>query len=971
MDQKHFHFISRVLSMILLLALLAGGALPALAAPGDITRVSVDSNGVQGNGYSKAPTVSANGHFVAYHSAAGNLVSGDTNNTEDVFVYDRTTGTTTRASADSNGAEANSYSSAVAISSDGHFVAFPSAASNLVSGDTNGFIDIFVHDMQTGATTRVSVDSSGAEANGDSDDYSLAISGDGRFVAFSSDATNLVSGDTNGATDVFVHDTQTGETSRVSVDSSGLEGDLGSSYPSISSDGRYVAFSSSATNLVSNDTNGVGDIFVRDRQTGQTVRASLSSTGEQAVKSSHDPAISGNGRYVAFSSEANNLAPGYEIWEHVYVRDLQTNTTTRASVYSDGNITVGWSTYPTISADGRFVAFAFDDRSDGAPYSGILLHDMQTGATLEVTGEQEYRPSLSADGRILAFESGSDRLVSGDTNNTSDIFVYEYADIPGDPSVLSITRAGTDPPPPTSADHVDFTVTFSETVYGVSSADYTVTTTGGTSGAFVEKSVTKGNTSTVTVNTGTGDGTVRLDLVDDDSIHDVANNPLGGPGAGNGSFTSGEIYTIDRSAPVVTGSLRADPNPTSADSVNFNVSFSEAVSGVDPTDFTLSTTGSLVEAAITSVNGSGNTYTVTASTGTGNGTLRLDVLDDDSILDASGLPLGGTGAGNGAFSTGETYTVDKTAPFVTGSLRVDPNPTIADIVNFNVGFSEAVSGVDLSDFYLSTTGGISGASISGVSGSGNLYTVTVVTGTGKGTLRLDIIDNDSILDALGNPLGGIGAGNGNFATGEVYTINKTPIVKVTETIRSAGANDGWVLESSENSNQGGSKNANGPVFALGDDNQNRQFRAILHFPTYYLPDNAVITRVLIMIRREGLVGDDPFGTHQNILVDVRDGAFGFIGPFPYRGLQISDFQSPASMESVGIIENNPLNGWYWAWLDSSSFQYINLTNITQFRLRFQVDDDNDLGNDYLRFYSGDNDALAFRPRLVVEYYVPR
>jgi hypothetical protein len=277
----------------------------------------------------------------------------------------------------------------------------------------------------------------------------------------------------------------------------------------------------------------------------------------------------------------------------------------------------------------------------------------------------------------------------------------------------------------------------------------------------------------------------------------------------------------------------------------------------------------------------------------------------------------------------------------------------------------------VSDLSLSTSGTISGAAITGVSGSGYLYTVSVGTGSGDGTLRLDVIDNDSILDAAGLPLAGAGVGNGNFTTGEEYSIARTPVDKIIETIRSNGANDGWVLESSEDSNQGGYKDSSGSTFVLGDDAQDRQFRAILHFPTQYLPDNAVLTRVLLMVKGEGIVGENPFDTHQNILVDIRSGAFGFIGPFPYRGLQVSDFQSPSHKDTVGIIANNPLNGWYWTWLDSSAFEYINLNGITQFRLRFQVEDNDDLGNDYLRFYSGDYGELADRPRLVVEYYIPR
>jgi hypothetical protein len=532
-------------------------------------------------------------------------------------------------------------------------------------------------------------------------------------------------------------------------------------------------------------------------------------------------------------------------------------------------------------------------------------------------------------------------------------------------------------PNPTSAENVRFTVTFSEEVHLVDATDFTLTTTGGITGASVGEISGGGNSYTVNVNTGTGDGTLRLDVVDNDDINtirDSATNPIGGDGAGNGAFTTGETYTINKSAasaPLVTASLRVDPNPTSADNVNFAVTFSEAVSGVDTGDFLLTTTGDVSGAYIANVSGSGNMYTVTVGTGNGNGDLRLDVADDDSIQNASNTPLGGPGAGNGNFTTGEAYTINKIVsnpPVVTAVILTSSNPTTADVVSFSVSFSEAVFGVDATDFFPSTTGNISGASITGVSGSGAVYSVTVATGNGDGSLRLDVLDDDSIVGTSGLPLGGAGTGNGNFIAGEAYTINKVPVQLMMETVRSNGKNDGWVLESSESSDQGGFKDPNSATFVLGDDDQNRQFRSILHFPTYYLPNDAVITRVLLLIKREALVGTDPFQTHQNIVVDIRSGAFGFIGPFHFRGLQVSDFQSPSSKDAVGMIENNPLNGWYYAWLDSSAFEYINKYGITQIRLRFQIDDDNDMIADYLRFYSGDYDRLPERPQLSIEYY---
>jgi Tol biopolymer transport system component len=228
--------------------------------------VSVASDSTQGNDNSWDPSISADGRYVAFFSHASNLVPGDTNNTLDVFVHDRLTGQTTRVSVASDGTEGNGDSFVGSISADGRYVAFASWASNLVPGDTNGRSDIFVHDRVTGQTTRVSVASDGTEGNGDSWGCP-SISADGRYVAFASWASNLVPGDTNGRSDIFVHDRVTGQTTRVSVASDGTEGNGDSWWrPSISADGRYVAFPSYASNLVPGDTNGWADIFVAVRE---------------------------------------------------------------------------------------------------------------------------------------------------------------------------------------------------------------------------------------------------------------------------------------------------------------------------------------------------------------------------------------------------------------------------------------------------------------------------------------------------------------------------------------------------------------------------------------------------------------------------------------------------------------------------------------------------------------------------------
>ena len=540
------------------------------------------------------------------------------------------------------------------------------------------------------------------------------------------------------------------------------------------------------------------------------------------------------------------------------------------------------------------------------------------------------------------------------------------------PTVSSILRADSNP---TSAASVNFTVNFSESVSGVDTlppfTDFALTTDVSITGAsIIGVTPVSGTTYTVSVNTGSGSGSLRLDLVDDNSILDAGGTPLGGPNIGDGNFTAGEAYTIDKSAPSVTASLRAGPNPTPAENVDFTVTFSEAVSGVDPGDFSLTTTGNVTGAFVANVSGFGNIYTVTVGTGLGDGGLRLDVVDNDSILNASGAHLGGPGAGNGNFTTGEAYMIDKTAPVVTGSLRADANPTTADSVNFTVVFSEPVTGVDPSDLFPSTSGDLSGASVTSVSGDGYSYSITVNTGSENGTLRLDILDNDSITDIAGQPLAGAGIGNGNFITGEEYTINKVTAPTITEAFKSNGRYDGWVIESRETTERGRYTDTKAKTFILGDDKGNRQYRAILDFSTDSLPDNAVITRALLMIQGAGLVGTNPFETHRDIQVDIRSGSFGAFGPFSFRGLQSSDFQARSSKDAVGLIQNNPYNGWYWAWLDSSAFQYINAYGITQFRLQFQLDDNNDRDNDFLRFHSGDSGLTSEQPQLLVEYYIP-
>lgn len=287
---------------------------------GVTTRESVSTAGVQGNNDSLATAISDDGRFIIFGSDATNLVPNDSNNTTDVFWRDRHLGVTTRISVSSAGAQGNARSAGGDMTPDGAIAAFSSSASNLVPGDTNENEDVFVRVMATGAVSRVSLSSSGAQA--DRDCYGSWLSADGRFVMFWSSATNLVGGDTNNFKDVFVHDRQTAQTTRVSVGTGGVQANGQCDAHSISRDGRWVGFGSHATNLVPDDFNQHGDAFIHDRLTGQTRLISVTSNGTQGIHESGQPWPSADGSRIAFRSVASNLAPGdtngtYDVFLHV------------------------------------------------------------------------------------------------------------------------------------------------------------------------------------------------------------------------------------------------------------------------------------------------------------------------------------------------------------------------------------------------------------------------------------------------------------------------------------------------------------------------------------------------------------------------------------------------------------------------------------------------------------------------------
>jgi hypothetical protein len=283
---------------------------------GSTTRVM--AAGQEPNGRSLASLVSADGSAVVFSSEASNLVPADRNGALDVFLADPSGGPVTRASVGPNG-EAADRSEASSVDAHGRVVGFRSYAANLVADDWNGLADVFVRDPRAALTERVNVSTVGAEA--DAVTFRGIVSGDGRFVGFRSRARNLVPGDTNDALDVFVHDRLTGETRRVSVSSEGAQADaigfdrpsrwsMFMSRPFLSADGHYAVFTSRASNLVPDDRNGRSDVFRHDLWTGRTLRVSLTAGGTEANGDSFVSGISADGRVVAFTSLADNLVPG-------------------------------------------------------------------------------------------------------------------------------------------------------------------------------------------------------------------------------------------------------------------------------------------------------------------------------------------------------------------------------------------------------------------------------------------------------------------------------------------------------------------------------------------------------------------------------------------------------------------------------------------------------------------------------------
>lgn len=440
--------LSIILTLLFVLVFSAACTSSYKPTPGTV-RVSVAADGSQADNRSKQPSMSVDGRYIAFVSDATNLVEGDDNEVSDIFVRDMAMGTVTRVSVSSAGVEGNGASYWPFISADGRYVTFTSEADNLVDADTNGFGDVFLHDMKTSTTELISVATDGQSANELS--FWPSVSEDGRYVAFMSNASDLISVDINNTWDIFLRDRKAGTTSLASFAYDHTQTNSQSEYPMISANGRYIAFASDATNIVSDDTNGYRDVFEYDRVTGKTMRVSLSSDGTQTDNGTQMFAlsISANGKYVAFASLATTLVPDdtNAAWD-IFVHDSDTGETTRVSV-SNGGVQADQGSYGvSISSDGRYVAFGSNATNlvsgDTNEVMDVFVRDRQEGTTRRLStasnGNQgngpsgftiiaetaidfAYGPAIISDGSTVVYMSTATNLVEGDTNANQDIFV--------------------------------------------------------------------------------------------------------------------------------------------------------------------------------------------------------------------------------------------------------------------------------------------------------------------------------------------------------------------------------------------------------------------------------------------------------------------------------------------------------------------------------------------------------------------
>jgi Ca2+-binding RTX toxin-like protein/Tol biopolymer transport system component len=727
-----------------------------------IARVSVGDNGTEANGGSYLTSISADSRYITFQSDASNLVIGDTNNNGDIFVYDRQTNQTTRVSIGNNGTQGDNPSKSPRISSDGRYVTFYSTASNLVVGDTNNTGDIFVYDRQSKQTTRVSVDNNGIQANNSS--FSPSISADGRYITFSSDASNLVTGDTNNTGDIFVYDRQSKQTTRVSVDNNGIQANSPSFSPNISADGRYITFYSNASNLVTGDTNATSDIFVYDRQSNQITRVSVDNNGTQANAPSSSPSISSDGRYITFSSDASNLVTGDTNGNtDIFVYDRQSKQTTRVSVDNNGIQANNSSYSPSISADGRYITFSSDASNlvtgDTNNSRDIFVYDRQskkiTRVSVDNNGIQangiSYSPSISSDGRYITFESNASNLTPGDTNGWSDIFVYDTQlksingsavitvnpinDAPSFTANANLAAVNEDTTNPTGESITNlFTGKFSDPDAGATLSGVAIV--GNTA-----NSTTQGTWQYSTDNTNWFDvGTVA-----------EGTNALALSASTRVRFVS--VTNYNGTAPDLT--VRALDNTYNAFTnagtrLNINTSVNGGISAI--ASQTSSITTNIISVAdvtnITSSNTDGNYKT---------GEIISIAITFDEIVNVTGTPqltleTGTTDAVVNYSSGSGTDTLVFNYTVVAGQISLDLDYISNAALSLNGGMIKNTAGID-SSIALSTPGAV------GSLGANKNITLNIITGTaGSDTLK-GSSGNDIIDGGAGNDIMNGGAGN--------------------------------------------------------------------------------------------------------------------------------------------------------------------------------------------------------------------
>ncbi len=386
--------------LVLAAALLPDLAIEQAHAQKATALISASSSGEPANGWSERPSISADGRFIAYVSQADNLVPGDTNRAADIFLYDRADTSTRRISLTNGGEQADGWSFHPQISADGRFIAFTSVAQNLATGDTNGLADIFLHDLLTSKTQRISLGKAGEPANGWSDRASL--SADGRFLVFVSTASNLVYGDTNGVMDVFLFDRLTGQTRRLSVTSEGAQANGPSGWDAvISTDGRTVVFVSKADNLSPGARSHVAELFIHQRATGEIKRLAPAGTNHK-LDSQVWPSLSSGGELVAYRSVHTDPASGPR--DTVTVADTKTGATREIFLALPGE-----QYHPVLSASGRFLWVAVRDPAEGRPR--LIRRDLQTGAIEPmdvafqdfVAAVHSSPPAVSGSGQVAAF----------------------------------------------------------------------------------------------------------------------------------------------------------------------------------------------------------------------------------------------------------------------------------------------------------------------------------------------------------------------------------------------------------------------------------------------------------------------------------------------------------------------------------------------------------------------------------------